>query len=102
MGAMGIYSFSETHTNEIMWVHYASGFSNLYIFDDVRRLVEALPEADYLVRVLYDGSLLSGCECRFLGRQRGSLNLTPGSDVVTRFSQDSTPMWSSAPSSRSL
>lgn len=56
---IGICSFSETHTNEIMWAHYASGFSGICIEYDVISLLKALPSEDYLVRVFYDEKIIN-------------------------------------------
>lgn len=105
--ALGICSFSETHTNEIMWAHYGSSFSGLCVRYNVSRLLEALPEDDYLVRVFYDEKLISvgdltdpqaahrilsrksyrwlyEREWRVLSRRRERLHLRAGLGVVTR------------------
>jgi len=105
--AIGICSFSETHTNELLWAHYASGFTGLCIRYNVSQLLRALPDEDYLVRVFYDERLISigdlthpdaayrilsrksyrwlyEREWRVLSRHRNRLNLRTGHRVVTR------------------
>ncbi len=50
---LGICSFSEVHSNELMWAHYASRFKGICIEYDLIHLLRRLPNEVDFVRMLY-------------------------------------------------
>lgn len=56
--AIGICSFSETHTNEIMWAHYAKEFSGICIEYDFQLLLKKLPSEYKFARISYTENTL--------------------------------------------
>jgi hypothetical protein len=51
---LGICSFSETNDNQIMWAHYANGFTGICVEYYVPNMLLALDDAVDCVRVHYD------------------------------------------------
>ncbi|SEG53886.1 Protein of unknown function [Methylobacterium sp. 190mf] len=51
---VGIVSFSETPTNELMWAHYTNNMRGICIEYDVSKLLAELDDDDQLVRMTYD------------------------------------------------
>jgi Protein of unknown function (DUF2971) len=51
---VGICSFSESPTNELMWAHYADQFRGICVEYDMHGLLRNLPDGVDMVRVHYD------------------------------------------------
>lgn len=54
--SVGICCFSDTHDNELMWVHYAGNYAGICVAYSTNQLVAGLNDDVHVVRMAYDGS----------------------------------------------